>query len=106
MQLFLNALWRSLAYCLHPRGVGLSVLPLIKVLPPLVWGRLTDRVFAFDDLAVHATVKERHALMWASGAMFVAMAPAPALAPTDTPDRTNGAHDVIDVPSRALRTHE
>lgn len=73
--------------------------PLIMVLPPLIWGWLTYRVFAFDALADHASAQERkrlfdrhrHAflvlgvlsgylatlptLMWASGAMFIAMAP-------------------------------
>jgi hypothetical protein len=73
--------------------------PLIMVLPPLIWGWLTHRVFAYDALADHASgeerkrllAKHRHPLMvmgvlsgflgalpsalWASGAMFVAMAP-------------------------------
>ncbi|MBY0465139.1 MAG: EI24 domain-containing protein, partial [Burkholderiales bacterium] len=73
--------------------------PLIMVLPPLIWGWLTYRVFAYDVLADHASVEERKALfaqhrhqflvlgiitgylgalpsvLWASGAMFIAMAP-------------------------------
>lgn len=73
--------------------------PLILVLPPLIWGWLTYRVFSFDALADHASaderrflmVRHRHSLlllgvvsgylgtlpsvMWASGAMFIAMAP-------------------------------
>ncbi|HRK37912.1 MAG TPA: EI24 domain-containing protein [Burkholderiaceae bacterium] len=73
--------------------------PLIMVLPPLIWGWLTYRVFAFDVLAAHASADERKALfaqyrhqflvlgiitgylgalpsvLWASGAMFIAMAP-------------------------------
>jgi hypothetical protein len=73
--------------------------PLIMVLPPLIWGWLTYRVFTFDALAEHATVDERKLLfarhrhqflllgvasgylgalpsvLWASGAMFIAMAP-------------------------------
>lgn len=75
------------------------VPPLVMVLPPLIWGWLTYRVFAFDALAEHATSDERKRLfarhrhpflilgvvsgylgaipsvMWASGAMFIAMAP-------------------------------
>lgn len=73
--------------------------PLVFVLPPLIWGWLTYRVFAFDALAEHASKTERtelltrhrHALLvmgvmagylgaapsvlWASGAMFIALAP-------------------------------
>ncbi|HEX5785735.1 MAG TPA: EI24 domain-containing protein [Burkholderiaceae bacterium] len=73
--------------------------PLVMVLPPLIWGWLTYRVFAYDALADHASVEERRALfaqyrlplltlgvltgylgalpsvLWASGAMFIAMAP-------------------------------
>jgi MFS family permease len=73
--------------------------PLILLVPPLIWGWLTYRVMAFDALAEHATPQERQqifrehrltllgigilsgylgaapSLIWASGAMFVAMAP-------------------------------
>ena len=73
--------------------------PLVLILPPLIWGWLTYRVFAFDALAVHASADERKrilrerrgsllimgvvsgylgaapSLLWASGAMFIAMAP-------------------------------
>lgn len=73
--------------------------PLILVLPPLIWGWLTYRVFAFDSLAAHASREERQiilkehrgsllamgvltgylgaapSLLWASGALFVALAP-------------------------------
>ena len=73
--------------------------PLIMVLPPLIWGWLTYRVFAYDALADHAATEERKrlfarhrnqflvlgvlsgylgalpSLLWASGAMFIAMAP-------------------------------
>ena len=75
------------------------VPPLILVLPPLIWGWLTYRVMSFDALADHASSQERRqilmehrgallgigvlsgylgaapSLIWASGAMFVAMAP-------------------------------
>jgi hypothetical protein len=75
------------------------VPPLVLILPPLIWGWLTYRVFAFDALAQHASSAERKtilrkhrgsllamgilsgylgaapSLLWASGAMFVALAP-------------------------------
>jgi hypothetical protein len=35
------------------------VPPLVVVLPPLIWGWLTYRVFAFDVLALHASPGER-----------------------------------------------
>jgi hypothetical protein len=37
--------------------------PLVMVLPPLIWGWLTYRVFGFDVLAEHATAQERRALL-------------------------------------------
>ena len=75
------------------------VPPLVLILPPLIWGWLTYRVFAFDALATHASSEERKqilrehrgtlllmgvlsgylgaapSLLWASGALFIAMAP-------------------------------
>ena len=73
--------------------------PLILILPPLIWGWLTYRVMSYDALVDHASADERKqifkdnrmsllaigvlsgylgaapTLIWASGAMFVAMAP-------------------------------
>ncbi|MHB1197993.1 MAG: EI24 domain-containing protein [Polaromonas sp.] len=73
--------------------------PLILILPPLIWGWLTYRVMSYDALADHASPEERRqiftryrvpllvigvlsgylgtvpSLIWASGAMFVVMAP-------------------------------
>lgn len=73
--------------------------PLILILPPLIWGWLTYRVMSYDALVDHASAEERRqllrqhrasllgigvlsgylgtapSLLWASGAMFVAMAP-------------------------------
>lgn len=37
--------------------------PLVMVLPPLIWGWLTYRVFGFDVLAEHASAPERRALL-------------------------------------------
>jgi hypothetical protein len=75
------------------------VPPLVLVLPPSIWGWLTYRVMAYDALAEHASADERRqifkehrwsllsigvlsgylgavpSVIWASGAMFVAMAP-------------------------------
>ncbi len=39
------------------------VPPLVMILPPLIWGWLTYRVFAFDVLAAHATADERRLLI-------------------------------------------
>ncbi len=73
--------------------------PLVLIIPPLIWGWLTYRVMAFDALAEHASKEERNALLkrhrmqllgmgvvagylgaaptllWASGVMFVVLAP-------------------------------
>lgn len=73
--------------------------PLILILPPLIWGWLTYRVMSYDALVDYASSEERQqifrehriqllsigvisgylgaapSLIWASGAMFVAMAP-------------------------------
>ena len=73
--------------------------PLILVLPPLIWGWLTYRVMSYDAMVDHASSEERRQIfkehrmpllaigvlsgylgaaprvLWASGAMFVAMAP-------------------------------
>lgn len=75
------------------------VPPLVLVIPPLIWGWLTYRVLSYDVLAEHASRDERHELIhrhrpallamgvlagllgaapgivWASGVMFVALAP-------------------------------
>ena len=39
------------------------VPPLVLVLPPLIWGWLTYRVFAYDVLATHASRDERMRLL-------------------------------------------
>ncbi len=73
--------------------------PLVLVVPPLIWGWLTYRVMSFDALADHASAQERRAvikahrgpllaigvvcgylgaaptLLWASGALFLVLAP-------------------------------
>jgi hypothetical protein len=101
--------WGSLGWSLWSTLVALLALvlslpfwlipPLVLVLPPLIWGWLTYRVFAYDALAAHASREERVELLarhrvpllamgvfagllgaapsvlWASGAMFIALAP-------------------------------
>ena len=37
--------------------------PLVMVLPPLIWGWLTYRVFGFDVLAEHASADERRGIL-------------------------------------------
>ncbi|RTL38953.1 MAG: EI24 domain-containing protein [Burkholderiales bacterium] len=47
--------------------------PLVMVLPPLIWGWLTYRVFGFDVLAEHASAEERHRLLKEQRAPMLAM---------------------------------
>lgn len=65
--------WQGLVWSLLCSLAALAVLllsmplwlipPLVLVLPPLIWGWLSYRVFAFDVLADHASAEERHQLM-------------------------------------------
>jgi len=65
--------WSGLANSLGCTVVALVALlvsipfwfvpPLVLVLPPLIWGWLTYRVFAYDVLAVHASRAERRRLL-------------------------------------------
>jgi hypothetical protein len=101
----LGSLFNSLAVTLVAVLVMVLSLPLwllppmVLLLPPLIWGWLTYRVMVYDMLAEHASVEERRtlvsryraslfgmgvvcgylgaapSLLWASGALFVAMAP-------------------------------
>jgi hypothetical protein len=101
--------WASAAWTLGATVLALLALllsmplwlipPLVLVLPPLIWGWLTYRVFTLDALAAHASAAERQqilrehrlpllamgvlcgylgaapTLIWASGAMWVVLAP-------------------------------
>jgi hypothetical protein len=66
---FWSGLWRSLGGTLiAAAALVLSipfwfVPPLVLVLPPLIWGWLTYRVFSYDVLAVHASRDERVRLL-------------------------------------------
>ncbi|HEX2010073.1 MAG TPA: EI24 domain-containing protein [Roseateles sp.] len=65
--------WQGLLWSLLCSAGALLVLflsmpfwlipPLVLVLPPLIWGWLSYRVFAFDVLAEHASAEERKQLM-------------------------------------------
>ena len=65
--------WSGVAISLGCTAVALVALvlsipfwfvpPLVLVLPPLIWGWLTYRVFAYDVLAVHASRDERVRLL-------------------------------------------
>jgi hypothetical protein len=103
------SLWASVWWSGLSAGLaGLAMLaslpfwlipPLMLVLPPLIWGWLSYRVFAFDALADHASASERQAILedrrmslvgmglvtgfvgaapgalWASSSFFVLLAP-------------------------------
>lgn len=68
-----SAWWQGLLWSLLCSAAALLLLflsmpfwlipPLVLVLPPLIWGWLTYRVFAFDVLAEHASAEERRQLM-------------------------------------------
>ena len=49
MNAFIDAFWRAVAYCLHPRVIGLSLLPVVIVVV-LAWGL----GYVFWDAAVNA----------------------------------------------------
>ncbi|MFN7725364.1 MAG: EI24 domain-containing protein [Rubrivivax sp.] len=65
--------WQGLGWALACTAAALAALvlsvplwfvpPLVLVLPPLIWGWLTYRVFAFDVLALHASGPERRQLL-------------------------------------------
>ena len=65
--------WQSLLWSLVCTVVALIALvlsiplwfvpPLVLILPPLIWGWLTCRVFTFDVLAAHASAAERRQIV-------------------------------------------
>lgn len=102
--LWASVMWSAASTVVAALALVLSIPlwlipPLVLVLPPLIWGWLTYRVMAYDALADHASEIERRALfeahrwpllaigvlcgylgaapslIWASGAIFVALAP-------------------------------
>lgn len=67
------AFWQSVLWSLGCTAAALIALvlsvplwlipPLVMILPPLIWGWLSFRVFAFDALADHASATERRQLI-------------------------------------------
>jgi Etoposide-induced protein 2.4 (EI24) len=65
--------WQALGWSLCCTAAALAALavsvplwfvpPLVLVLPPLIWGWLTGRVFAYEALASHASADERRYLL-------------------------------------------
>jgi len=65
--------WRGLLWSLVCTAAAMAALvlsiplwfvpPLVVVLPPLIWGWLTCRIFAYDVLAAHASADERRYLL-------------------------------------------
>jgi Etoposide-induced protein 2.4 (EI24) len=65
--------WHGLLWSLACTAAALAALvlsiplwfvpPLVVVLPPLIWGWLTCRVFAYDVLAAHASANERRYIL-------------------------------------------
>jgi Etoposide-induced protein 2.4 (EI24) len=78
-----GAWWQSLLWSLSCTFAALVALilsvplwfipPLVLILPPLIWGWLTCRVFAFDVLSVHASSAERRFLIRAHGGKLLLM---------------------------------
>jgi hypothetical protein len=68
-----GSFWSSLGVSLGCSAIALIALvlsipfwfvpPLVLVLPPLIWGWLTYRVFAYDALSLHASRDERIRLL-------------------------------------------
>lgn len=58
MSLFLDSFWRAVAYCLHPRVIGLSLLPLLLMvlvaagLGYFFWDRVVNGVFLWLESTV------------------------------------------------------
>jgi Etoposide-induced protein 2.4 (EI24) len=65
--------WHGLLWSLVCTAAALAALvlsiplwfvpPLVVVLPPLIWGWLTCRIFAYDVLAAHASASERRFIL-------------------------------------------
>ena len=61
MSLLLDSFWRAVAYCLHPRVIGLSLLPLVALVA--VAGSLS---YFFWDSAVNMVFRWLEATAWLS----------------------------------------
>jgi len=68
-----GSFWAGLLWSLGSTALALLAMlvsmpfwlvpPVVLVLPPLIWGWLTYRVFAYDVLADHASAEERRELL-------------------------------------------
>ena len=59
MSLFLDSFWRAVAYCLHPRVIGLSLLPLV-----LLVGLAAGLGYFYWDSAVNGVFLWLEATQW------------------------------------------
>lgn len=82
MKELLDAFWRALAYCLHPRVIGLSLLPLLigVVLSALAWWLFWDAAVAGVAAKLQSWTLIDGALQWlervGGGSVRTAIAPA------------------------------
>jgi hypothetical protein len=82
MKELLDAFWRALAYCLHPRVIGLSLLPLLigVVLSALAWWLFWDAAVAAVATKLQSWTLIDGALQWlervGGGSVRTAIAPA------------------------------
>jgi hypothetical protein len=82
MKELLDAFWRALAYCLHPRVIGLSLLPLLigVVLSALAWWLFWDAAVAAVAAKLQSWTLIDGALQWlervGGGSVRTAIAPA------------------------------
>ena len=64
MNLFLDSFWRAVAYCLHPRVIGLSFLPLVLMVALSLglgywyWANAVDWVFGLlqESMVIESVV--------------------------------------------------
>ena len=61
MNAMLDAFWRSVAYCLHPKVIGLSLLPLL-----LVIGLIAGLGYFYMDPALAAVQRLLDCLLYTS----------------------------------------
>jgi hypothetical protein len=59
MSLFLDSFWRAVAYCLHPRVIGLSLLPIV-----ILGGVAAGLGYFFWDAAVNAVFVWLESTTW------------------------------------------
>lgn len=81
MNLLLDSFWRAAAYCLHPRVIALSVLPLAVMvllalgLYHLFWEQAVHRVFLWLDSSVMFSTVWGWLQDWGFGSLKAVVAP-------------------------------